>query len=745
MPFNKMEALRKAEEHVSRGEITGAIAIHRMIVQADPYDLTTINALGELYVSAGRTKEAIDDFTRIADGYLNSGSGIKAAYLLRKALDLDPSNAPVLMNLGEIYLREGMIEKAHDEFIRAGALLADAGQLTGALQANHRALTSKPGSPQAKAAIAGLQADVAASDTSSLVSQLKTGTGGLRTSSGTDSASPRQASEHMESLSTADEESLIRQLSKAEMLVGYGDVDQAIVLLKEVVKRSPDNLDVHGKLKDIYLRNEMIKDAERECLELARIHEARGESARATEYTLRATRLAHSGSARLESPTGTPPIPSRQMTDSGIQRPSIGAEPASSQRFPPKASAPVPSATVDPSAAIHRETEAPSSTVLPIEVAPTGFQTVHIQAEPQAVGARVPPPPAAQPLAARRETQPQASIISSSASRSTVQGEPSVQPKRPVAERGPANLELHVRETTPAMERLLERSPIQAETPSSSKSLVVPATLALASRTSAESPGRRPKWLYVAPVALVAVMAITLGALKGASMYGVQLDRKYEELASLASGDAGYSPPGLPSNEDLQLLGDREAVKIDVPPVQIGTATSSAAETQKLTAQRLSEQPGPKAVPAAITEQPRVNKPAAASPPLVSLADQKGGESFEPRGLPTGAPQTVAAAPSPPPLPIPQKRASAVVKGEAIKQGQPDYPAMARNARQEGMVPVEISINENGDVVSARAISGPLLLRGPAESAARRWKFRPSTRDGKPVPTVTTINFRFKL
>ena len=135
MPFNKTEALRRAEEHLSKREITAAIAIHRMIAQADPYDLTTINALGELYVSVGRTKEAIDDFTRIADGYLDSGSGIKAAYLLRKALDLDPSNAPALIKLGEIYLREGMIEKAHDEFIRAGALLASEGQLTGALQA----------------------------------------------------------------------------------------------------------------------------------------------------------------------------------------------------------------------------------------------------------------------------------------------------------------------------------------------------------------------------------------------------------------------------------------------------------------------------------------------------------------------------------------------------------------------------------------------------------------------------------
>ena len=116
-----------------------------------------------------------------------------------------------------------------------------------------------------------------------------------------------------------------------------------------------------------------------------------------------------------------------------------------------------------------------------------------------------------------------------------------------------------------------------------------------------------------------------------------------------------------------------------------------------------------------------------------------------PRGLMTGAPQTVAPVPSPPPsAPAPQ-RASVVIKGEVIKQVQPDYPAIARGARQEGAVPVEVSINEKGDVVSARAMAGPVLLRSAAESAARQWKFKPSTRDGRPLSTVTTINFRFRL
>jgi protein TonB len=76
---------------------------------------------------------------------------------------------------------------------------------------------------------------------------------------------------------------------------------------------------------------------------------------------------------------------------------------------------------------------------------------------------------------------------------------------------------------------------------------------------------------------------------------------------------------------------------------------------------------------------------------------------------------------------------------------QPEYPSIARVAGQKGVVTVEVSINERGDVVSARAIAGPPMLRDSATAAARRWKFKPATRDGKPITSTSTISFNFKM
>src|SRR6185503_18280665 len=98
---------------------------------------------------------------------------------------------------------------------------------------------------------------------------------------------------------------------------------------------------------------------------------------------------------------------------------------------------------------------------------------------------------------------------------------------------------------------------------------------------------------------------------------------------------------------------------------------------------------------------------------------------------------------APPPRPV--RVTQGVVMGGAIKRVDPVYPATAREAKQFGVVRVEVSIDEHGNVTSVQALSGPPLLRGAALSAARGWRFKPSTIGGTPVRTTTVIDFNFKL
>ncbi len=81
----------------------------------------------------------------------------------------------------------------------------------------------------------------------------------------------------------------------------------------------------------------------------------------------------------------------------------------------------------------------------------------------------------------------------------------------------------------------------------------------------------------------------------------------------------------------------------------------------------------------------------------------------------------------------------------ATRQAQPDYPAAARSMRATGMVKVEVTIDEAGQVSEVQKASGHSLLQGAARDAIRKWKFKPFVRDGQPVKATGFVTFNFSL
>jgi protein TonB len=84
-----------------------------------------------------------------------------------------------------------------------------------------------------------------------------------------------------------------------------------------------------------------------------------------------------------------------------------------------------------------------------------------------------------------------------------------------------------------------------------------------------------------------------------------------------------------------------------------------------------------------------------------------------------------------------------VLNGKAVRLVTPQYPAIARSAHASGSVQVQVLIDENGNVVSAHAVSGHPLLQAAAVSAARASKFTPTKLSGQPVKVNGVIIYNF--
>ncbi len=95
------------------------------------------------------------------------------------------------------------------------------------------------------------------------------------------------------------------------------------------------------------------------------------------------------------------------------------------------------------------------------------------------------------------------------------------------------------------------------------------------------------------------------------------------------------------------------------------------------------------------------------------------------------------------PTPKPLIARLGVLNGKATTLIKPIYPAAAAKSGAAGVVIVDVTVDEKGNVVEAKSDYSSVLLRDAAITAARGSKFEPYTFQGKAVKVIGTLVFNF--
>lgn len=119
--------------------------------------------------------------------------------------------------------------------------------------------------------------------------------------------------------------------------------------------------------------------------------------------------------------------------------------------------------------------------------------------------------------------------------------------------------------------------------------------------------------------------------------------------------------------------------------------------------------------------------------PTTKVEDDEDAPPPTPKPKPTETPKPV----------VPKIISKGVVNGSAISLPKPPYPPAAKAVRASGTVSVQVTIDENGNVISASAAGGHPLLQQAAVSAARQAKFKPTLLSGVPVKVTGIITYNF--
>jgi protein TonB len=163
-------------------------------------------------------------------------------------------------------------------------------------------------------------------------------------------------------------------------------------------------------------------------------------------------------------------------------------------------------------------------------------------------------------------------------------------------------------------------------------------------------------------------------------------------------------------------------------------------------------QAGKLVTPTAIPKQINIIKEAEL-PPEVGTVGVTGGV---PGGVPGGQVGGVlggiiggvgSSLPPPPPKETPKRIpvGGNVQRASLLRQVQPLYPPLAKQARIQGTVRLHAIIARDGTIQQLEVISGHALLQQSALDAVRQWRYRPTLLNNEPVEVDTTIDVIFTL
>jgi protein TonB len=80
-----------------------------------------------------------------------------------------------------------------------------------------------------------------------------------------------------------------------------------------------------------------------------------------------------------------------------------------------------------------------------------------------------------------------------------------------------------------------------------------------------------------------------------------------------------------------------------------------------------------------------------------------------------------------------------------ISRVDPIYPPLAKQTHLQGSVVIDAIIDEHGQIMEVKVISGPPLLIQAAMDAVRKWRYEPTYLNEEPVPVQLNVTVTFRL
>ncbi|MEC4685896.1 MAG: tetratricopeptide repeat protein [Nitrospirota bacterium] len=244
-PDNMQIQLLYSELLLKEGDIATAKDLLLKILSTSPSgsgDEVAVEAnrlLGDLYLKEGQKELAWRTYKTVLDDYLEKGLYEEAVGFLKNFRDIAPLECSE--KLIEVYNKLGKEDELFDELLTLAEMQSGQGALEDAFSTYIEAKKVRPDSEAVLSSIADLEKKLGIAFPSEI-----------------------------------EEKATDEKLVDVDIFLRYGLMDEAVDILEKLKVEEPENMEVHKRLKNIYLEMNDKEGVVTECLILARIHEKEG-------------------------------------------------------------------------------------------------------------------------------------------------------------------------------------------------------------------------------------------------------------------------------------------------------------------------------------------------------------------------------------------------------------------------------------------------------------------------------------
>jgi tetratricopeptide (TPR) repeat protein len=265
--IDRVALLRNAEKLLRQGKLDQAIVEYRRVVDDQPRDWNTANALGDLYFRAGQIDKAVGEYLRVANSLGQDGFFSKAGALYKKILKIRPHDEDVLLQAAEMSAQQELFVDARTYLNAVCEQRRSRFDTAGIAAITIRLAALDPSDYDAR--LAGARAQVEIGNRPAAVSELKLLAGELTEQGLLEQAmvALREAA-HVAPADVEVKSSLARILAEledqesedeatalafeiSEAAVARGDWQEAVAALQRSLKRSPADVPVLLRLVEV--------------------------------------------------------------------------------------------------------------------------------------------------------------------------------------------------------------------------------------------------------------------------------------------------------------------------------------------------------------------------------------------------------------------------------------------------------------------------------------------------------------